>query len=227
RVKSIHAGQPVSVSLEALDRTLDARVSEIVPAVDAASRANTVKIDLPPLAQLRSGMFGRAVFSSGARNVLAVPTAAVTEHGQLQSVMVADGGYAHTRLITAGRKSGDRVEVLSGLSAGEKVVCPLPPGLVDGARVDRFEADAAGDRRFAAAGRFRGVEAAARGGAADRRADDRRVCADARRLGARSRRAGHQAHGEAAVGGPRRGVYLLDLQPRHVHGGGALPGGAE
>ena len=136
RVKSIHAGQPVSVSLEALDRTLDARVSEIVPAVDAASRANTVKIDLPPLAQLRSGMFGRAVFSSGARNVLAVPTAAVTEHGQLQSVMVADGGYAHTRLITAGRKSGDRVEVLSGLSAGEKVVCPLPPGLVDGARVE-------------------------------------------------------------------------------------------
>ena len=71
RVKSIHAGQPVAVNLEALGRTLDAHVSEIVPAVDAASRAYTVKIDLPALAQLRSGMFGRAVFSSGARNVLA------------------------------------------------------------------------------------------------------------------------------------------------------------
>jgi len=136
RVKSIHVGQPVAVSLEALGRTLDTRVSEIVPAVDAASRAYTVKIDLPALAQLRSGMFGRALFSSGARNVLAVPAAAVTERGQLQSVMVADGGYAHTRLITVGRKSGDKVEVLSGLSAGEKVVCPLPPALADGARVE-------------------------------------------------------------------------------------------
>jgi multidrug efflux pump subunit AcrA (membrane-fusion protein) len=81
-------------------------------------------------------MFGRAVFSSGARNVLAVPAAAVTERGQLQAVMVADGGYAHTRLITVGQKSGDSVEVLSGLSAGEKIICPVPPGLADGARVE-------------------------------------------------------------------------------------------
>lgn len=136
QVRSIRAGQAVSVSLEALGRTLDARVSEIVPSVDAASRAYTVKIDLPPLAQLRSGMFGRAVFSSASRSVLAVPAAAVAERGQLQSVMVADGGAAHTRIITAGRKSGGKLEVLSGLSAGEKVICPLPPGLTDGARVE-------------------------------------------------------------------------------------------
>ncbi|HVN03909.1 MAG TPA: efflux RND transporter periplasmic adaptor subunit [Bryobacteraceae bacterium] len=136
RAASIRVGQPVSVNLEALDRSLEAHVSEIVPAVDAASRAYTVKIDLPAVARLRSGMFGRAVFSSGVRNVLAVPAAAVSEHGQLQSVMVADGGYAHTRLITLGQKSGDKVEVLSGLSAGEKVVYPLPPALTDGARVE-------------------------------------------------------------------------------------------
>lgn len=139
RVRSIRTGQTVSVSLEALGRTLDARVSEIVPAVDAAARAYTVKIDLPALAQVRSGMFGRAVFSSGARTVLAVPAAAVTERGQLQSVMVAEGGYAHTRLVTIGQKSGDQVEVLSGLSAGEKAICPLPPGLADGARVEAHQ----------------------------------------------------------------------------------------
>ena len=136
RVRSIRAGQPVSVSLEALGRTFEARVSEIVPAVDAASRAYVVKIDLPTVAQLRSGMFGRAMFSSGARSVLAVPAAAVSERGQLQSVLVADGGYARTRLITIGQKSGDQVEVLSGLSAGEKVICPLPQSLADGARVE-------------------------------------------------------------------------------------------
>jgi multidrug efflux pump subunit AcrA (membrane-fusion protein) len=104
--------------------------------VDAASRTYIVKIDLPPLPQLRSGMFGRALFQTGARNVLAVPAAAVTERGQLQSVMVAEAGYAHTRLITVGQKSGDRVEVLSGLSPGERVIFPLPPGLANGARVE-------------------------------------------------------------------------------------------
>jgi RND family efflux transporter MFP subunit len=135
-LKSIHTGQAASVALEALDRTLDARVSEIVPAVDAASRAYLVKIDLPPLAQLRSGMFGRAVFAAGSRAVLAISVAALLERGQLQSVMVAEEGYAHTRLVTTGQRARDRVEVLSGLSAGEKVICPLPAGLTDGTRVE-------------------------------------------------------------------------------------------
>ncbi len=40
---AIRIGQPVSVTLDSSDRTLHARVSEIVPAVDAASRAYTVK----------------------------------------------------------------------------------------------------------------------------------------------------------------------------------------
>jgi RND family efflux transporter MFP subunit len=129
-------GQNVSVSLEALGRTIDARVSEIVPAVDAASRTNIVKIDLPPLAQLRSGMFGRAIFPLSSRSVLAVPEAAVREQGQLRMVYVVDGGVARARLVTLGAARPDQHEVLSGLTAGEKIVLPVPPGLSDGARVE-------------------------------------------------------------------------------------------
>jgi multidrug efflux pump subunit AcrA (membrane-fusion protein) len=58
------------------------------------------------------------------------------DRGQLQSVFVVEDGVAHTRLVTTGRRTKDRVEVLSGLNAGEKVVLPLPPGLQDGARVE-------------------------------------------------------------------------------------------
>jgi RND family efflux transporter MFP subunit len=136
RLPQIRSGQPVSVSLEALDKTLDARVSEIVPAVDAASRAYIVKIDLPALGQLRSGMFGRAVFRLGTRQALAVPEGAVVERGQLQSVLVADAGVARARLVTLGPAAGGRREVLSGLKAGEKVIVPVPAGLADGARVE-------------------------------------------------------------------------------------------
>ena len=136
RLAAIRVGQPVSVTLDSVDRTLEARVSEIVPAVDAASRTYTVKIDLPALPSLRSGVFGRAAFQLGSRSLLAIPAGAVTERGQLQSVVVVDSGIARTRLITAGQRVKDRVEVLSGLSAGEKVIFPVPLGLADGARVE-------------------------------------------------------------------------------------------
>jgi RND family efflux transporter MFP subunit len=136
RLAAIRVGQPVAVTLDGFDRTLEAHVAEIVPTVDAASRAYTVKIDLPALSSLRSGAFGRATFQLGTRSLLGIPARAVTERGQLQSVLVADNGNARTRLITTGQKAKDRVEVLSGLSVGDKVIDPVPRGLADGARVE-------------------------------------------------------------------------------------------
>jgi RND family efflux transporter MFP subunit len=136
KLGAIHPGQAVSVTLDGIDRSIDARVSEIVPAVDAASRAYIVKIDLPAEPGMRSGIFGRARFQLGSRGVLAIPAGAVTERGQLQSVLVAENGVARTRLITLGDKAKEQVEVLSGLSAGEKVIVPVPQGLMDGAHVE-------------------------------------------------------------------------------------------
>jgi len=135
KLASVRVGQAVEAVLEA-DRKLSARVSEIVPSVDAASRSYIVKLDLPAAPRLRTGMFGRAIFPLGMQKVVAVPLAALTERGQLQSVFVAEDGVAHTRLVTTGRRTKDAAEVLSGLNAGEKVVLPVPVGLQDGARVE-------------------------------------------------------------------------------------------
>ena len=132
----VKAGQSVDVELESLDRRTAAHVSEIVPAVDSASRSYTVKIDLPSMANLRSGMFGRAWFPMDARKVVTVPASAVVERGQLQSVFVIEDGFAHNRLVTVGKRQQDNVEVLSGLSEGEKVVSAIAAGLVDGAHVE-------------------------------------------------------------------------------------------
>ena len=134
-LEAIRLGQPVSVTLDGIGQPIEARVSEIVPAVDASSRSYIVRIDLPPLAGIRSGLFGRAGFPLGHRSVTTIPAAAVIERGPLQSVMVADNGIARTRLITAGLKDKDRIEVLSGLNAGDQVIFPIPPGLADGAPV--------------------------------------------------------------------------------------------
>ena len=136
RLPGVKVGQTVNVSLEALDRYVNARVSEIVPAVDPVSRTYTVKLDLPPLAGLRSGVFGRASFSRGARTVVAIPAHAIVERGQLQSVFVVTEAAARSRMITTGKRNAGAVEVLSGLTEGEKVVAPPPTGLSDGARIE-------------------------------------------------------------------------------------------
>ncbi|HEY2015020.1 MAG TPA: efflux RND transporter periplasmic adaptor subunit [Bryobacteraceae bacterium] len=136
KLASVRVGQAVESVVEASDRKLTGRVSEVVPSVDSASRTYLVKLDLPAGPQLRSGMFGRAIFPLGVQKVLAIPAAALTERGQLQSVFVVEDGAAHTRLVTTGRRTREAVEVLSGLTAGEKIVSPVPPGLLDGARVE-------------------------------------------------------------------------------------------
>jgi RND family efflux transporter MFP subunit len=136
KVRTVRAGTSTKVTLDALGRTsFDARVSEVVPAVDAASRAYTVKIDLPALPEIRSGLFGKAAFSQDARPALAIPAAALRERGQLQSVFVVENGVARTRLITTGQRFQDAIEVLSGLNAGETIVTS-PATLADGARVE-------------------------------------------------------------------------------------------
>jgi RND family efflux transporter MFP subunit len=135
KLASIKAGQTVEVILDA-GRKQNARVSEIVPAVDAASRSYIVKIDLPASPQLRSGMFGRALFPLGAQSVTAIPAQALIERGQMQSVFVVEDNVVRSRLVTTGRRTQDFVELLSGLTAGEKVVLPVPQGLQDGAGVE-------------------------------------------------------------------------------------------
>jgi len=136
QLAATRVGDPVTVKLDAFDRAIPARVSEIVPSVDAASRAFIVKIDLPALPHLRSGIFGRAQFTRGTRPVIPVPEAAISREGQIESVMVIENGIAHTRLITTGVREGDQVEVLSGLNPGDRVVSPRQANLADGERVE-------------------------------------------------------------------------------------------
>jgi membrane fusion protein, multidrug efflux system len=136
RLSAISPGQTATVLLDAIGHSLNGRVSEIVPAVDAASRAFTVKIELPPSPLIRSGMFGRAQFALGRRQALSVPAGAVVQRGQLSSLYVADSGVARARLVTLGASLDGRIEVISGLSAGDRVIFPAPEGLADGARVE-------------------------------------------------------------------------------------------
>jgi multidrug efflux pump subunit AcrA (membrane-fusion protein) len=134
-------GEAVRVRIDALgDREFEGRIAEIGSAADPASRSFTLKIDLPPGAYnagLRSGMFGRAGFSAGQRQVISVPEQAITRRGQLTGVFILDeSGIARLRLIKTGKTFGERVEVLAGLNEGERVVATRVEAVSDGSRVE-------------------------------------------------------------------------------------------
>ena len=133
---TLKVGQPVTVRIDALDKTLQLRISEIVPAVDASSRAVTVKVALPPMQGIRSGLYGRLEIAAASQKALTIPSAAVVNRGSVETVLIAEDGFARSRLVTIGRMTGDRAEVLTGLNAGDRIIYPRPAELADGARIE-------------------------------------------------------------------------------------------
>jgi multidrug efflux pump subunit AcrA (membrane-fusion protein) len=117
---------------------LEGVVTEVVPAVDPASRAFLVKVDLPPerTPSLVPGRFVRVAFRVGDSERLLVPRSAIVTRGQLDMIYVVEDERLRLRLITLGGIRGESVEVLSGLSSGERVVDRPAPDLVEGDSVE-------------------------------------------------------------------------------------------
>jgi len=121
--QKLSLGTALTVSLDALGEAIPGTVSEIAPAADPQSRTALVKVDLPSHTKLRAGSFGRLTVPLGETQVLSVPSAALSRHGQLETVYVVEGDRAELRIVrTTERPFGGRLEILSGLSAGERVV---------------------------------------------------------------------------------------------------------
>jgi len=102
------------------------------------------EVDVPnPDGSLVPGMYAEVHLHLANRpNVLSVPLDAVDGIGTtIQQVYIVRDGVIHLANVTIGLQTPTRVEVLSGVQAGEKVVVGRHTGLSDGERVD---AEAAG-----------------------------------------------------------------------------------
>jgi RND family efflux transporter MFP subunit len=122
-LRTVRNGQVSPVMVDALGNVpLTGKVAQIIPAADATSRSFLVKVELPPDARLRSGLFGRAHFPRGERSALLIPYNSLVTRGQLQGVYVLDANQiAGLRYVTVGKNAGEQIEILSGLQEGEKL----------------------------------------------------------------------------------------------------------
>lgn len=117
-------GGKYTVHIDALGRDFEGTIDEIVPLAQAASRSFLVKVALPKTPELYEGMVGRMRIPAGVRRHLCLPTAAVERIGQLEFVDVVDeNGRLERRYVETGRRGmPGKIEVLSGLKAGERVL---------------------------------------------------------------------------------------------------------
>lgn len=113
-----------SVAFPALDKRVQATKITILPAADAQTHTTQVRLDLPPgIGGLYPGMFARAYFAVGQTKKLLMPTAAVAKRSEVNGAyVVGKNGEIQFRQLRLGEAAdGDEVEVLAGVTAGEKV----------------------------------------------------------------------------------------------------------
>lgn len=116
--------QPVTVELPGVGARIVPVRWEVLPTADPATHTVELRADLPPHTGAFPGSFARAwLLSSAEPTRLSVPARSVVRRAELTAVYVlAADGRPLLRQVRLGRASGEEVEVLTGVSAGERVV---------------------------------------------------------------------------------------------------------
>jgi HlyD family secretion protein len=133
-LKEIKPGQSVSIKCALTgEEPISGRVREISPAVDGQTRLATVRIDIPSGRDIKPGMYAEGRINIGKYPCLTVPARAViTENEKTTVFILADQNRVQRHVITTGARTGDSIEVKSGLTADQRVVVDGAGFLKDG-----------------------------------------------------------------------------------------------
>lgn len=130
-LQKIHPGQEVNLLVEG--KTLKSKITTVVNSVDPTTRTFKIKLDTKGLS---SGLFAKVLIPIGKKNAIVVPQAAIIHKGQLTGVYtVDDKNIISYRLIRTGKIMGDKTEVISGLTEGEKIIISGAEKAVDGGEI--------------------------------------------------------------------------------------------
>jgi len=133
----IQPGKAVKVLIDAIPgREIAAKVSQVVSASDVRTHSFIVKVDVPAEKGLITGMYGKAIFSIGKREAIVVPRSSVVEMSGISGVyVVSREGTAAFRMVQLGEVLGNTVEVVSGLTIGDRIISDKHLGRIEGKKI--------------------------------------------------------------------------------------------
>jgi RND family efflux transporter MFP subunit len=121
----IHEGQTAQITAPSGEApAFTARVTNVQPQVDPQTRTMKVRLEAEnPNMRLKPDMFVNVQFALGASRHLTVPAGAVMDSGTKQTVYIDRGnGNLEPRAVQIGQRTGDRIEIVAGLTPDDRIV---------------------------------------------------------------------------------------------------------
>ena len=121
----IHVGGSIKVHVQALNQDFEGKVARFADSLDQQTRTMETEVDFQNSdGKLMPGMFCEGYFvHDKKKNVLTVPMESVNRNGDEATVLVVDSqNVVVVRPVKLGQESSTQIEVLSGLTDGERVI---------------------------------------------------------------------------------------------------------
>ena len=130
--------QKAKVTVDAFgDRTFDGTVDFVAYKADPATKTFHVRVLIDnPEQEIRPGMIARVAFVRRVLpDALVAPLFALVDKGGERLLFVEEDGIAHARTVTIGVIEGDKVQILQGLEAGDRLIVVGQTEVEEGMRV--------------------------------------------------------------------------------------------
>lgn len=142
-LEKVQLGASCEIRLDAFARDrFPGIVHMIVPTADRSkatvlTKVKFVELDKRVLPEMSAkvAFLSRSLKEDEKDSVIAIPASAVNNSPEMKTVFVMKSGRAGKVQVKVGRKWGETLEILNGLSEGDSIVAKPVEGLVDGSRV--------------------------------------------------------------------------------------------
>jgi RND family efflux transporter MFP subunit len=133
----LQVGRPARLQVDGVDGVIEATVVRINPRAQAGSRAVLAYLSVQPHPALRQGLFARGTIALPERPALTLPPSAVRIDRPQPYVLRLQGERIAAQPVRTGERgrtvAGERLEIIDGLAAGDRVVAGTVTGTADGA----------------------------------------------------------------------------------------------
>jgi len=134
-VPNIQVGGDVQVKVDATGRTFTVKIIRFSRALDTNTRTMLTEVDVPNHdLSLSPGMYAETTIQlQRKKDALILPAQAVVQNGDQSYVLVVDAtNHVEKRTVTLGIQTSNRVEITSGLQAGDNVIAAGQTGYQPG-----------------------------------------------------------------------------------------------